>query len=242
MYNFFVNNNQIDGNTVKIYGQDVNHIGNVLRMKKNEKIYVSDKDTGFKYLSKIEEITKEEIICTILNNVESTESNIKVTLFQGLPKADKMEYIIQKSVELGINKIVPVEMKNCIFKLKDEDKKLQRWQTISETAAKQSKRNIIPKIEKLQTIDSLAEKICEYDLVIIAYENEENISLKQLLQGNREVNNIAIVIGPEGGIDKKEVDKLIQAGAKVASLGKRILRTETAPIAMLSMIMYEYDF
>ncbi len=242
MYNFFVNNNQIDGNTVVIYGQDAKHIGTVLRMKKDERIYVSNKDTGIKYLSKIEEINKEEIVCTILNEVCSTESNIKITLFQGLPKADKMEYIIQKSVELGIYKIVPVEMKNCIFKLKDENKKLQRWQIISETAAKQSKRNLIPKIEKLYTVDSLLEEINKYDLVIIAYENEENISLKHLLKENSEVKNIAIVIGPEGGIDKEEVDKLIYAGAKVASLGKRILRTETASVAMLSMIMYEYDF
>lgn len=241
MHNFFVDNNQIENNTVRIYNQDAKHVSTVLRMKKDEKIYISNKDTGIKYLSQIQQISKEEIVCTIINQVASTESCIKVTLFQGLPKADKMEYIIQKSVELGVYEIVPVEMKNCIYKLKDENKKLQRWQTISETAAKQSKRNVIPKISKLVNIDSLCNKIEMYDLVIIAYENEENITLKQELKENIEAKRIAIIIGPEGGLDKNEVEKLIDSGAKMVSLGKRILRTETAPVAMLSMIMYEYE-
>lgn len=242
MHNFFVNNNQIENNTVRIYNQDAKHISTVLRMKKDEKIYVSNKDTGIKYLSKIEQISKDEVLCTIINEVASTESCISVTLFQGLPKADKMEYIIQKSVELGVYEIVPVEMKNCIYKLKDENKKLQRWQVIAETAAKQSKRNVIPRVSKLENIDSLCNKIDKYDLVIIAYESEENITLKQVLKSSKEAKNIAIIIGPEGGLDKKEIDKLVDSGAKVSSLGKRILRTETAPVAMLSMIMYEYEF
>ncbi len=241
MHNFFVENNQIENNTARIYDQDAKHISTVLRMKKGEKLYVSNKGTNIKYLSQIEQISKEEIVCKIINEVASTEPCINVTLFQGLPKADKMEYIIQKSVELGVYEIVPVEMKNCIYKLKDENKKLQRWQTISETAAKQSKRNIIPKVSSLESIDSLCDKINEYDLVLIAYENEENTTLKQVLKEYNEAKNIAVIVGPEGGLDENEVNKLVFLGAKVVSLGKRILRTETAPVTMLSMIMYEYE-
>ena len=169
-----------------------------------------------------------------------TELSVKVDLYQGIPKSDKMEAIIQKSVELGVNTIFPVNMKNCIAKIKDENKKQERWQKISESAAKQSKRNIIPSIEKSVNIDFICNNIKNYDLVIIAYENEENITIKDILKENK-IEKIAIVVGPEGGLTENEVDKLINSGAKVATLGKRILRTETAPITMLSMIMYEYD-
>lgn len=242
MYNFFVNSQQIENDKVKIFGQDAKHISSVLRMKINDEIYISDKDTAVKYLSKITNIQKEEIDCILIKEVESTESNVKVTLFQGLPKADKMEYIIQKSVELGIHEIVPVNMKNCIAKLKDEDKKIQRWQAISEASAKQSKRNIIPKVARLQNIDDISKHINDFDLVIVAYEDEKKTNLKQLLNKYNKCVNIAIVVGPEGGIDGKELKSLLDAGAKTASLGKRILRTETASIAMLSMLIYEYEF
>ena len=242
MYNFFVNSQQIENDKVKIFGQDAKHISSVLRMKINDEIYISDKDTAVKYLSKITNIQKEEIDCILIKEVESTESNVKVTLFQGLPKADKMEYIIQKSVELGIHEIVPVNMKNCIAKLKDEDKKIQRWQAISEASAKQSKRNIIPKVARLQNIDDISKHIKDFDLVIVAYEDEKKTNLKQLLNKYNKCANIAIVVGPEGGIDGKELKSLLDAGAKTASLGKRILRTETASIAMLSMLIYEYEF
>ena len=151
-----------------------------------------------------------------------------------------MEYIIQKSVELGVNRIFPVNMKKCIAKIKDEDKKNNRWQKISEAAAKQCKRNIIPSIERSVNMDFLYENIKNYDLVIVAYENEENKTIKDILK-NKNMKKIAIIVGPEGGLSKEEVLNLINNGAKVASLGKRILRTETAPIAILSMIIYEYD-
>ncbi len=249
MYNFFVDNNQIKDKNVKIIGQDAKHIGFVLRMTEKEKIYINNKDTAIKYLAEISHISKEEVDCILLNEVETTEPNIKITLFQGLPKSDKMEYIIQKAVELGIYEIIPVNMKNCIAKLKDEDKKIQRWQAISEAAAKQSKRNIIPQICRLKSIEDVAKSIKDFDCMIVAYENEDKITLKQILQENRtKFSNkenkdckIAIVIGPEGGIDEKEAKLLSDEGAKIVSLGKRILRTETASLAMLSMIMYEYD-
>ena len=240
MYNFFVNSEQIENNIAKIKGQDAKHIYSVLRMKKGEKIYICNKQNEEKFLAEIKSLQKDEIICSLQNNVNSTESKIKVTLFQGMPKADKVEYIIQKSIELGVYEIVPLEMKNCIFKLKD-NKKIERWQTIAESAAKQSKRNIIPKIRNAEKISELKNQIKEYDLVIIAYEDENNTNLKQILKDKKDLSKIAIVIGPEGGIDKLEVKELVENGAVVASLGKRILRTETAPIAMLSMITYEYE-
>ena len=240
MYNFFVDSKQIENNTVKIHNQDARHISSVLRMKKGEKIYINNKKNKEKFLAEIKEIKKDEVICLLLNKIESVESNIKVTLFQGMPKADKMEYIIQKAIELGVYEIVPVEMKNCIFKLKD-NKKIERWQTIAESAAKQSKRNIIPKIRNAEKISELKNEIKNYDLVIIAYEDENKTTIKHILKDRNNLSNIAIVIGPEGGIDKSEVEELKKNGAVLATLGKRILRTETASVAMLSMILYEYE-
>ncbi len=241
MYKFFVEDNQIVENKIKIIGNDWKHISNVLRMKIGEEILVTNKKTSETYKCSIKNINKDEVECVIIEEkIESTELSIKVDLYQGIPKSDKMEAIIQKSVELGVNTIFPVNMKNCIAKIKDENKKQERWQKISESAAKQSKRNIIPSIEKSVNIDFICNNIKNYDLVIIAYENEENITIKDILKENK-IEKIAIVVGPEGGLTEKEVDKLINSGAKVATLGKRILRTETAPITMLSMIMYEYD-
>lgn len=241
MYKFFVKNNQIVNNKIIILGNDKNHIVNVLRMKKNEKILITNKDTADTYECKITNINRNEVICIIIEKDESIkESNVKIDLYQGIPKSDKMEYIIQKSVELGVNKIFPVNMKNCIAKIKDEDKKNNRWQKISEAAAKQCKRNIIPSIEKSVSMNFLYENIKKYDLVIVAYENEENKTIKDVLK-NKDVKKIAIIVGPEGGLSEEEVLNLINNGAKIASLGKRILRTETAPMAILSMIIYEYD-
>ena len=241
MYKFFVEDNQIEKNKIKIIGNDWKHISNVLRMKAGEEILVTNKKTSETYKCSINNINKDEVECIIIEDkIESTELSVKVDLYQGIPKSDKMETIIQKAVELGVNTIFPVNMKNCIAKIKDENKKQERWQKISEAAAKQAKRNIIPIIEKSVNIDFICNNIKNYDLVIIAYENEENITMKEILKENK-VKKIAIVVGPEGGLTEKEVDKLINSGAKVATLGKRILRTETAPIAMLSMIMYEYD-
>ena len=241
MYNFFVEKNQTQDNKIIIENQDAKHIMQVLRMQKGEEIYICDKQTEKRFLAKIENFEKEKVICNILRKVESTEPDIKVTLFQGLPKREKMELIIQKAVELGVYNIVPVDMKNCIVKLKDEDKKILRWQEISESAAKQSKRNIIPKIEKMININKLREKIKDYDLGIIAYEDENKTTLKEILKQNKDVKNIAIVVGPEGGITKEEIESLKGGKAKLVSLGKRILRTETAGIAMLSMIVYEFE-
>ena len=242
MYNFFVNDNEIEDGIIKITGENLKHIKNVLRMKSGEKIFVCNKQTAESYLTEIESIENDLIVCRIIEKNDSTESPIKVTIYQGIPKSDKMEYIIQKAVELGVYRIVPTEMKYCIAKIKDEDKKINRWQAISEAAAKQSKRNIIPKVERMRTFKQLCEEIKEYDLVILAYENSENINLKDILKEQKKSKNMAIIIGPEGGISQEEAEELTNEGAKSVLIGKRILRTETASIAILSMLMYEFEF
>ena len=240
MYNFFVERDQFYNHTVDIKNENFNHIKNVLRMKIDDELIVSCKETGNSFLCTISEIGDNKIVCKIIEERESTEPKVEVTLFQGIPKSDKMELIIQKTVEVGINKIYPVEMKFCIGKIKD-NKKITRWQTISEAAAKQSKRNIIPTIENPISFKEMAEVLKEYDLALVAYENEEKTNIKEVLQQNPDAKKIAIIIGPEGGISKEEVESLVSNGSKEVSLGKRILRTETASISMLSMIMYQYD-
>ena len=242
MHKFFVEDNQINNGKAVINNDDYNHIVNVLRMKKGDIILITNKDSKETFNCEIEEVKANEVVCNILNSEnKNVELNVNIVLFQGLPKADKMEYIIQKCVELGVHKIVPVNMKYCIAKIKDEEKKNIRWNKISEVAAKQCKRNIIPKIEKSIDTYTLYNEIKKYDLTIVAYENEDDITLKTVLRENTNIKNIAVIIGPEGGISSEEIEKLKENGAKIVSLGNRILRTETAPIAVLSMMVYEYE-
>lgn len=244
MYKFFVEDKEIKNNEVILIDENKNHITNVLRMKIGEQILVSSKTTSNTFQCEITKIDKEKVVCTIKNKLElKTEPKVKVDLFQGLPKSDKMEYIIQKSIELGIHSVIPVNMKYCIAKIKDEEKKNTRWNKIAESAAKQSKRDIIPVIENSINLKELCNKIKEYDLTLLAYENEENITIKDVLRNSKNnINTIAIIIGPEGGLSQDEVSELQKNGAQIVSLGRRILRTETASLAVLSMIMYEYDF
>ena len=248
MPRFFVRSNQVINGKIVIQGGDVNHIKNVLRKSVGDTIEVCNQDDSQDYLVKIEKIDREKLECYILNSIESnTESNIYIHIFQGLPKADKMEFIIQKGVELGVSKITPVAMKRSIVKIppKDESKKIQRWQKISEVAAKQCGRNIIPKIDNINKISDICAIINEYDAVLVAYENEKDNSLKNELQLLKNSKNkkikIAIVIGPEGGLDEQDVEELKKNGAKIITLGKRILRTETVVLNMTSIIMYELE-
>lgn len=224
----------------------MNHIKNVLRCQKGEYIEICNSETSKNYLCEINKIEKEEIECNILENLRSNvETDIKVTIFQGLPKADKMEYIIQKSVELGAYDITPVEMKRCIVKLneKDKEKKIQRWQKIAEVAAKQCKRDIIPKINNITNVKLICNIIQNYDIILVAYEKEKERTLKSELKKIKEYNqkNIGIIIGPEGGLDEDDVKLLEESGAKVITLGNRILRTETVALNVLSNIMYELE-
>ena len=244
MQKFFVKSEQIEENIIKIIGTDVNHIINVLRLKKDDEIQICNEDTSENYIAKITQYDKEKVICDIVKKLITTvETNVDITVYQGLPKADKMELIIQKTTEIGVKKIVPVAMERSIVKLneKDENKKVERWQKIAEVAAKQSKRDIIPKITNIVKIAELYEKIKEYDLFIVAYEDEKQLSLKQILRQNNRVKNIAVLIGPEGGIAFQEIEQLKQNGAIIVTLGDRILRTETAPIVISSNIIYELE-
>ena len=246
MQKFFVKKNQIHENKINILGTDVNHISNVLRMKKEDKLQICNEETAENYLVQIEEINEERIITTILEKMQSTnEPNVELDLYQGIPKADKMEFIIQKTTEIGINKIVPVDMIRCVVKLKEKEyqKKLARWEKIAEAAAKQSKRDKIPAIENIIKLKDIANVVEKYDVFFLAYEEETENTLKQELKKLRkkEKYKIAILIGPEGGLDNSEVEKLKELGAKVVSLGKRILRCETAPITMVSNIIYELE-
>ena len=176
MPKFFVKTNQIEENKIKIIGEDVKHINQVLRAKIGEELTLCNLDPTLNYITTISQITPEYVMCDIQDCVKSfVESNVQVTIFQGLPKADKMEYIIQKNTELGAKQIVPVEMVRCVVKLdsKKEGKKIERWQKIAESAAKQSGRDLIPTVEMSIDINNLCEKIKEFDAVILAYEEEK---------------------------------------------------------------------
>lgn len=246
MQKVFVESNQIEENKITIIGPDVKHIWNVLRMQIGEKLQVCNQETLENYIVTIEELKKEEIRTKVIEKLQaSVESNVEIDLYQGLPKADKMELIIQKTTELGIMRIIPVDMARCVVKLEEKEakKKLDRWQKIATSAAQQSKRDRVPEIEQKCKLKEVTEKIKEYDMFFIAYEEEKMHSLKQELQKikRKETYKIGILIGPEGGLEEKEVMKLKENGANVVSLGKRILRTETAPIAMVSNILYELE-
>lgn len=245
MPKFFVANSQVKNEIIAIEGKDVNHIKNVLRKKVGDILNICISDTQTDVTSKIKEICEDKILCEISEYKQNqVESNLKVTIFQGLPKSDKMELVIQKSVELGVYDIYPVEMKRCVMQIKDQNKKIARWQTISEVASKQSGRSIIPKIHNSIKIEEIANLIPEYDAVLLLYEEEQENKLKAELTEIKHKNcepKIGIIIGPEGGIDKEEVQKLKQAGAKSITLGKRILRTETVALNVLSNIMYEFE-
>ena len=250
MPKFFIRKQQIKENEIEILDKDINHIKNVLRKKIDDEIILCDIDEGIDYMCRISYISDEKILCDILEKLDrNVESNINVTILQGLPKFDKMELVIQKSVELGVYEIIPVQMKRSIVKLEEKDKikKIQRWQKISEVAAKQSGRNIVPKIGQIMNVKDVCNLIKEYDIVLIAYENETKITLKQELEKlkdsiKKEVKiKIAILIGPEGGIDESEIELLKQNNAITMTLGKRILRTETVALNLLSIIMYEFE-
>ena len=246
MPKFFIKTENLKENEeIWITGSDVNHIKNVLRKKIDDKINICNSDTQKNYECVIKNIEENKIVCKILDEVKSlVESNLNITIFQGLPKSDKMELIIQKATELGVKTIVPVITKRTVIKLKDKDKqnKVDRWRKIAEVAAKQSGRDIIPTIENIINIADI--KFDEFDKIFVLYENEEKISIKdeieQLKNDNKEELNIGIVIGPEGGFAESEIEQLrLNQNVSVVTLGKRILRTETVALVVSGILMYE---
>ncbi len=247
MSKFFIKNENREEEKIRIVGTDVNHIKNVLRLKVEDEIQVCNQETMENFICEIEEINKEFVQTKIVKKMKSlSEGNVELHIFQGLPKADKMELIIQKGTELGVSKIIPVAFQRSIVKLsgKDEAKKIQRWQKIAEVAAKQSGRDFIPEIKEVIEVKNICDLVQEYDIILLAYEEEKENTLKNELlkiKGTRENFKIAVVIGPEGGIEKEEVMLLKNAGAEVVSLGRRILRTETVALAVASIVMYELE-
>lgn len=241
MYRFFVNPEQILDNEICITGKDVNHIKNVLRMKIGEQVLISNGQDR-EYICVIEEIRSEKVLLYICDiDGPERELPVQVTLFQGLPKSDKMETVIQKMVELGAYEIVPVATKRCVVKL-DEKKaamKTKRWNAIAESAAKQSKRGIIPKVSEPISFKQALEKTKTMDLLLIPYEEAQNMEItRKTVSEIKPGMSIGIFIGPEGGFSEDEVILAVEHRAKAITLGKRILRTETAGMALMSVIMY----
>ena len=239
MFNFFVDENNKQGNCYIITDADYNHIKNVLRMAEGEKLLVSV--GGKSDLCEIERFEPDAVTVKILaENYNDTELKTKIYLFQGLPKSDKMELIIQKSVELGVAGIIPVEMSRSVVKLDGKKKvsKQSRWQSIAESAAKQSKRNIIPKVYDVVNLKQALDMASEYDMLIVPYECKAGmVATKNAINQLKSCKSVGILIGPEGGFEPKEIELAERNGGKIISLGKRILRTETAAITAVGMCM-----
>lgn len=239
MYNFFVTDDKRDGAYYYITDSDYNHIRNVLRMVEGDTFLVSC--GGQSNLCKLSEYTEDTAVCEIIEeDCRDTSLPVKLYLFQGLPKSDKMELIIQKAVELGAEGIIPVEMSRCVVKIEDKKKKSKRdrWQAISESAAKQSKRNSIPEIYDIMSYKNALKMAESMDLLLVPYESKDGMeSTRRALAKMKKGMSVGIFIGPEGGFDPKEIADAEAVGGNIISLGKRILRTETAAITSLSMCM-----
>ena len=244
MYQFFVEPEQIDvaGKSVIIRGADVNHIKNVLRMKPGEELSVSTGTDSNEYRCGIVSLEEDCVLCELRFIKEAdTELPAKIYLFQGLPKADKMELIVQKAVELGVYQVIPVAMKRCVVKL-DEKKaagKAARWQGIAEAAAKQSKRGIIPQVMPVVSFLQAVKMVSDMDVRIVPYELAEGMEkTKEIISRIKSGQQIAVFIGPEGGFAEFEADMARKLGMHICSMGERILRCETAPVVALTALMY----
>lgn len=243
MHKFFTPKENFMDNKAKILGDDVKHLYKVLRLNEGDKIVLNNCE-GEEFIAIINSITKQEVILDIEEKLEiNNESSIKVYLFQGLPKAQKMDLIVQKGTELGILEFIPTLTERVDIKLKGDFKKLDRLNRIALEAAKQSKRTIVPKVLEPIDFEEALNKMKSLDLVIVPYENAENFGIKTLINsGNIDISKIktiGILIGPEGGFEESEINKLKDNGAYIVTLGSRILRTETAGFVATSLIQYE---
>lgn len=243
MYRFFVEPEQLTGDCVTIEGKDYNHIHNVLRMRIGEEVLLSD-GKGKEYLCQIEDycIAEQKVILSIADMFGSArELPSKITLFQGYPKGDKLEQIVQKAVELGVFEIVPVMMKRSVVRLdpKKADKKIERFNSIALSAAKQSKRGVIPEVKPVMNMQEAVAYAKNMDYIILPYEQAEGMEYsRKIIENAKGKESIGVFIGPEGGFDISEVQMIESAGGKTITLGHRILRTETAGVAVLSLLMY----
>lgn len=238
MYNFFIDKTNFLGDKVKINGADFNHIKNVLRMKQGEQFLVSF--DGKSSLCELEGFDGDYALANVIEqDFQDTALPIEIYLFQGLPKSDKLELVIQKAVELGVYQIIPVQMERCIAKIENNKvkQKTERFNSIAESSAKQSKRTIIPNVSEPLSFKNALEMAKGLDILLIPYENEQGIlSTKNALEKIKKGDKVGVLIGPEGGFAQNEIDLAKEVGLSI-SLGKRILRTETASITALSMLM-----
>ena len=239
MFNFFAEENSRQGNYFYITGSDYNHIKNVLRMKTGEEFLVSS--DGISNLCRLDGFEGDSAVAEIIEeNYQSTDLPVEIYLFQGLPKSDKMELIIQKAVELGVHAIIPTQMQRCVVKLDDKKKKskTQRWQTIAESAAKQSKRSAVPQVYDAVSYGEALNMAKDLDVLMVPYECADGMkATKRVLSQIKVGSKVGIIIGPEGGFEESEIEKAIAIGGESVSLGKRILRTETAAITAVGMVM-----
>ncbi|WP_296030585.1 16S rRNA (uracil(1498)-N(3))-methyltransferase [Dorea sp.] len=244
MQHFFVSPQQVKEEKIYVEGSDVNHIKNVLRMKLGEKLTVNDGE-GWQYLCEVESYEADMAVLHIVEKSKAeTELASRIYLFQGLPKQDKMELIVQKAVELGAYQVIPVSTKRAVVKLdaKKAGKKVERWQQIAVSAAKQAGRGIVPTVGEVCTYAQALKMAEELDVVLIPYELAEGIEeTKKIIAGIRPGQSVGVFIGPEGGFEEEEVKLAMEAGAKPVTLGRRILRTETAGLTTLSLLMFHLE-
>lgn len=244
MYHFFSEHEHIHDTYIDIVGSDVNHIKNVLRLKTGDSLLISSGD-NIDYTCHIAQINEEHIRADIDSVDErGRELTSKIYLFQGLPKADKMELVIQKAVELGTFEVIPVAMKRSVVKLdaKKAESKVKRWNAIAESAAKQSKRSILPQVSDVVTFAQAVKMAENCQIKLLPYECADGMEkTKRLIENITPGQDIAVFIGPEGGFDLDELELAKEAGCEIITLGKRILRTETAGMMLLSVLMYHLE-
>ncbi|MCI8639625.1 MAG: 16S rRNA (uracil(1498)-N(3))-methyltransferase [Coprococcus sp.] len=244
MHHFFVAPSQVEETRIYIEGTDVNHMKNVLRMKNGEKLMVSDGNNR-KYLCEVASYEEGRAFVNILETREAdTELSSRIYLFQGLPKGDKMDLIVQKSVELGAYAVIPMETRRAVVKLDEKKaaKRIDRWNGIARSAAEQAGRAVIPRVEEVHSFQDALKRAEEMDVALIPYELCEGMdAARELIRSIRPGQSVGIFIGPEGGFEKDEVEEAVRRGAFPVTLGRRILRTETAGLAMLSILMFELE-
>lgn len=240
MHRFFVDKSQIKDDNIIILGNDVKHIKDVLRLRENESVEISS--SGFVYNCTIGKIEKDKIFTNIIDKrVGTSESKIDIVLYQGLAKGTKMEFIFQKGTEIGIKEFYPVVTHRSVVKIKEidkEQKKIIRWNSIVEEAAKQSKRDYIPLVKNIITFEEMIDSLKGEDNIIVPYEDEESYTIKDALSNTLD-GRVNIIIGPEGGFEQEEINRLKDIGAQIVTLGPRILRTETAGFVTSTIILYE---
>ena len=238
MYQFFVDPSQISGKRAVISGGDFNHIKNVLRMKPGDELSIFNGVDGKEYRCGIDSFTEDEVLCSLrFIKEDGMELPARVTLFQGLPKGDKMEWIVQKAVELGVSNIVPYLSKNCVSRPDKTDKKVERWRKIAAEAAKQCGRGVLPTVGAVIPVGQAIAQAAQSETALFLYENERQTGLRDALAAGVG-KDVSLLVGPEGGFAPEEAEAARQAGLKSVSLGTRILRCETAPVAALAAILF----